>query len=95
MNDISKEEWLRIKGQGKVKYILFHWILVVALPMSIILPIIMALKNGFGVSYFTSFKFFTNIFMYFTLFTVLSIVFGILKWKKYDKFYIDYIARNK
>ena len=79
--DISNTEWLKIKNRGIRKYIMFQWIIPVALPLSIVLPILRAIVNR-DFSQFIS----TCIINFCVLCTV-SILFGIRKWRKYIKMF--------
>ncbi|MDF2987100.1 MAG: hypothetical protein K0R50_2610 [Eubacterium sp.] len=49
MSRISKDEWLKIKNQGLLLYIVLHWILLAALPAAILssLSIIIGLRRWF------------------------------------------------
>lgn len=79
--DITKEQWIKIRAQGKYKYILFHWIITVALPLSIVLPVLRALINR----NFVFIQFVTNVIINVAVFSVISIIFGMRRWKKYSK----------
>lgn len=81
--DITKEQWLRIRGQGKFKYILFHWIITIALPLGVILP---AFRILFNRDYTLS-DFITNVIINIVLFSSISIILGNRKWKKYSKMF--------
>ncbi len=82
-SDITQEQWTKIKVQGKFKYLLFHWILIVSIPLGIFFPILRVLINGD----FTYKQFITNIIFNIMLFCTVSIVFGLRKWKKYSKMF--------
>ena len=79
--DIQKEQWERIKVQGKLKYIIFHWIISVAIPISIILPMIRSILSG----ELNIVSLLVRIIYNFCLFGIASVVFGLLKWGKYCK----------
>lgn len=81
--DITQEQWTKIKEQGKFKYLLFHWIITVSIPLGIFIPILRVLING----NFTYRQFISNIIVSITLFCAVSIVFGLRKWKKYSKMF--------
>jgi hypothetical protein len=81
--DMSKEQWVNIKKQGSYKYILFHWIISVALPLSFVFPALRALiyRN------FIFSQFLINIFTNIIVLNSISIILGLKKWKKYSKLF--------
>ncbi|EMS70445.1 hypothetical protein CTER_3736 [Ruminiclostridium cellobioparum subsp. termitidis CT1112] len=79
--DITKEQWIKIREQGKFKYILFHWIITVALPLGVVLPVFRIFFN----SDYTFSRFITNVMINIVMFSFVSIIFGNWKWKKYSK----------
>ena len=81
--DITKEQWIKIRGQGKYRYILFHWIITVALPLGVVLPVLRVLFN----KDFILSQFINNVIVNIVIFSAVSIVFGTRKWKKCSNMY--------
>ncbi|MDF2523755.1 MAG: hypothetical protein K0R31_1396 [Clostridiales bacterium] len=84
---ISREEWSKVKEQGKVKYILINWVLLAAFPVAIFMSIARWLIKKVAENYFLSSDFFKNLLMYIALCTVISVLLGLRKWNKYNKFF--------
>lgn len=79
--DITVVEWQKIKNQGILKYITFQWIIPIALPLSFFLPLLRAILQ-------MDFKPFLNTFIInFCIFCLVSVLFGIRKWRKYTKLF--------
>ena len=81
--DITQEQWIKIKEQGKFKYLLFHWILTIAIPLGIFFPILRVLIDG----NFSYMQFIINIIVNVMLFCAISIISGLRKWKNYRKMF--------
>jgi len=86
---ISQEQWTRIKNQGKTKYLLIHWVLLAAIPVSIIMPILVGIMNGGGIDYFVSGEFVRRLLIYILLCTLIALIAGNRQWRKNEKRYTN------
>lgn len=87
MANISQDQWSRIRNQGKTKYLLIHWVLSAAIPVSIIMPILVGLINGEGIDYFVSGEFARRLLVYILLCTLIALIAGNRQWRKNEKRY--------
>ena len=85
MADISLEQWIRIKNQGKIKYLLIHWVLLAAVPVAVIMPVVSGLARGESLSYFLSDRFVGSFLLFLLLCIVISLLAGNSKWKKLER----------
>ena len=85
MSKSNKEEWSKIKAQGKSMYILTHWFLAAALPLAIILPLIRGIIREKSVGFIISLDFIKSILLYMILCTIISVIFGLIRWNQNEK----------
>lgn len=85
MSKYSKEEWSKIHNQGKIVYILTHWILAAAFPLAIVLPLIRGIISEKNVGFIISLDFFRSILLYMVLCTIISVIFGLIRWNQNEK----------
>lgn len=79
----AQNEWNSIKPMGKLKYIIFHWILFAAIPAAVILVILYAvLSMDFNLAYLLG-RFLRSL----ILCTFLAVILGLWKWNKLKKAY--------
>jgi hypothetical protein len=87
MSRISKDEWLKIKNQGLLLYIVLHWILLAALPAAILSSLFRWITYERSLEDFTSGAFFHRVLTGVVLFAAFSIIIGLRRWFKYEKLY--------
>ena len=85
MSKYSKEEWSRIRTQGKSVYIITHWILAAAFPIAIVLPIIRGIFREKNIGFIVSLDFIRSVSLYLLLCTIISVIFGLIRWGQNEK----------
>ncbi len=81
----SQEKWLKVQDQGIVKYVLINWVLLTAFPVAIFMSVVRGIIKKLNAEYFISGSFLRSLGLYTILCCIISIYFGIRKWKKYEK----------
>ena len=87
MNNINKTEWEKIKKQGLLLYLVLHWILLAALPASVILTLFRWLIQDRSIEFFSNGVFLGRLIMSFAVCSVFAGIFGLQKWLKNKKLY--------
>ncbi len=85
MSKYSKEEWSKIRQQGKLVYIITHWILTAAFPIAIVLPVMRGIFREKNFGFIVSLGFIGSIVLYLLLCTVISVILGVIRWGKNEK----------
>jgi TRAP-type uncharacterized transport system fused permease subunit len=84
---MDMKQWSKIKNQGIIKYVVFHWIICAALPAAVVLHIVRCAVNSWAISYMISAVAMRNLLFGFVICTVISIVLGLFTWSRYNKRY--------
>lgn len=84
---MDMQQWIKVKKQGKIRYILFHWIICAALPAAVVLHIVRWYANEWAVNYIISAIAIRNLLFGFLICFVISIILGLLTWSRYNKKY--------
>lgn len=85
MSKYSEEEWSKIREQGKAVYILTHWVLASAIPLAVVLPLIRGIIREKSVGFIVSLDFIRGILLYMILCTIISVIFGLIRWNQNEK----------
>ncbi len=85
MGAFNKDEWSKVRHQGKFLYVLLNWIIAAAIPSAIILSVVRGLFRGEGLGYFITSSYMRNLAITFILCTILSVFLGIRKWSKNER----------
>lgn len=85
MSKYSKEEWSKIRHQGKLVYIITHWILATAFPIAIVLPIMRGIFREKNIGFIISLTFIKSVFLYILLCTIISVILGLIRWGQTEK----------
>jgi len=83
----NKDDWAKIKYQGKSVYILTHWILSAAFPLAIVLPLVKGIIREKNLYFVFPLDFLTSIFLYTFLCTIISVVLGLIRWNQNEKIF--------
>lgn len=81
---INEEEWSKMRKQGIVLYLLLHWFFAAAIPVAVVTSLIRGMFKG-GIAYIISIEYLKNLFFYIIFCTVISIFFGVRKWRAFGK----------
>lgn len=84
---MDMQQWIKVRKQGKIRYVLFHWIICAALPAAIVLHIVRWGVNSWAASYIFSAIAMRNLMFGFLICSVISIILGLLTWSRYNKQY--------
>ncbi len=85
MSKYNKEEWSRIRTQGKLIYITTYWILAAAFPIAIVLPVIRGIFREKNIGFIVSLDFIRSVLLYFMLCAFLSVILGLIRWGQNEK----------
>ena len=85
MSKYNKEEWSKMRKQGKSVYIITHWILAAAFPIAIVLPIIRGIFREKNIGFIVSLDFIISVMLYLLLCTIISVIMGLIRWGQNEK----------
>lgn len=95
MNEKQFDQWSRIRGQGKSRYILKYGVLFWGTVSGILTGLIFQLLNhGFSFSFISSSLFWFDMIARIIFFQICGIFFGLLTWNASDKRWMKELQRR-
>ena len=87
MDKVNRVDWAKTRELGKIKYILVYWILSASIPVAIALSALRGLFKQYNVKDFLTTKFVSNLILYIILSSAISLILGIKKWNKNERYF--------